>query len=45
MKTFKYILTGAVLLTFFALGCSPGDPEQTALKIEQPADRLLPTAT
>jgi lysophospholipase L1-like esterase len=37
MKTIKLILTGAVLLTIFAMGCSPGDPEQTALSITQPS--------
>ncbi len=36
MKTIKWILTGAVLLTIFAMGCTPGDPEQTALTITQP---------
>ena len=37
MKTINWILSGAVLLTIFAMGCSPGDPEQTALTITQPS--------
>jgi lysophospholipase L1-like esterase len=37
-KTLKQaLLVGAVLLTMALVACTPGDPEQTALKVEQPS--------